>query len=97
MSDDSETPPAEKKPREKWRIQAWIYDESEDSRIRNCEYHVGRQEGYADLSDFILQPVMENVARLEQKYNNGKPFPPPPESARSRGRGRPARPGKAVE
>ncbi|GAA1616553.1 hypothetical protein GCM10009789_83220 [Kribbella sancticallisti] len=97
MSDDSETPPDAKKTRDKWRIQAWIYDETEDSRIRNCEAAVGRLEGYADLSDFIVQSVMKEVTRLEKKRNGGRPFPPPPESVHRRGRGRAPRPGKAVE
>lgn len=95
MSDDSETPPAGKKPREKWRIQAWIYDEDEDSRIRNCEFWAGRLEGYADLSDFIVQSVLKEVARIEKERNNGRPFPPAQEGPRRRGR--PPRAGKAVD
>ncbi|MFG1820565.1 hypothetical protein ACGFIF_42880 [Kribbella sp. NPDC049174] len=97
MSDENLPPPTPAPKAQKWRIQAWIYDEDDDSRIRNAMWAVGHREGYADLSDFIVRTMLEKVEELEAKYNNGRPFQPPTAQPRGRGRGRSLRPGKAVE
>lgn len=65
-----------------------IYQDPEDTdRIRGAIIHTMGQEGYRTLSQFVNGAVMEEVRRLEEKYNNGQPFPPV--SAKGFPKGRP--------
>ncbi|GAB3186101.1 hypothetical protein GCM10027060_26360 [Nesterenkonia halophila] len=65
-----------------------IYQDPADTdRIRGAIIHTMGQEGYRTLSQFVNSAVMEEVRRLEEKYNNGQPFPPV--SAKGFPKGRP--------
>lgn len=54
-----------------------FYQAREDTeRMRGAVIATRLQEGHRGLSDFIDATVMAEVKRLEDKYNDGNPFPP---------------------
>lgn len=53
-----------------------FYQDPEDtSRLRGAVLHTMIAEGHRSLSQFVIRAVMKEVQRLEEKYNEGKPFP----------------------
>jgi|GEM_PF-1765539 len=53
-----------------------FYQEPEDTaRLRGAMLHTMVAEGHRSLSQFVIRAVMKEVQRLEEKYNDGKPFP----------------------
>lgn len=53
-----------------------FYQEPEDTaRLRGAVLHTMIAEGHRSLSQFIIRAVMKEVQRVEDKYNEGKPFP----------------------
>lgn len=53
-----------------------FYQEPEDTaRLRGAVLHTMVAEGHRSLSQFVIRAVMKEVQRLEEKYNDGKPFP----------------------
>jgi len=53
-----------------------FYQEPEDTaRLRGAVLHTMVAEGHRSLSQFIIRAVMKEVQRVEDKYNDGKPFP----------------------
>lgn len=53
-----------------------FYQEPEDTaRLRGAVLHTMIAEGHRSLSQFVIRAVMKEVQRLEEKYNEGKPFP----------------------
>lgn len=53
-----------------------FYQEPEDTaRLRGAVLHTMIAEGHRSLSQFVIRAVMKEVQRLEEKYNDGKPFP----------------------
>lgn len=53
-----------------------FYQEPEDTaRLRGAVMHTMIAEGHRTLSQFVIRAVMKEVQRLEEKYNDGKPFP----------------------
>lgn len=54
---------------------SFYQDAADTARIRGAILHTQVTEGSRSLSQFIDQAVMEKVAALEAKYNDGKPFP----------------------
>lgn len=53
-----------------------FYQEPEDTaRLRGAVLHTMVAEGHRSLSQFIIRAVMKEVQRVEDKYNEGKPFP----------------------
>lgn len=53
-----------------------FYQEPEDTaRLRGAVLHTMVAEGHRSLSQFIIRAVMKEVQRVEEKYNDGKPFP----------------------
>lgn len=60
-----------------WARKITIYQQEEDSaRMRGAMVATIPYEGLTTLSAFVQSAIDEKVARLEEKYNNGKPFPP---------------------
>ena len=53
-----------------------FYQQPEDTaRLRGAVLHTMVAEGHRSLSQFVIRAVMKEVQRLEEKYNDGKPFP----------------------
>jgi|SRR5690625_2259627 len=53
-----------------------FYQQPEDTaRLRGAVLHTMIAEGHRSLSQFVIRAVMKEVQRLEEKYNDGKPFP----------------------
>lgn len=53
-----------------------FYQEPEDTaRLRGAVLHTMIAEGHRSLSQFVIRAVMKEVQRVEDKYNDGKPFP----------------------
>jgi len=53
-----------------------FYQEPENTdRIRDAIVHTFAQEGFRNISQFLNFVAVAEVERLEQKYNDGKPFP----------------------
>ena len=53
-----------------------FYQEPEDTaRLRGAVLHTMIAEGHRSLSQFVIRAVMKEVQRLEEKYNDGEPFP----------------------
>ena len=50
-------------------------DPADTARIRGAILYTIPQEGPRTLSQFIHHAVMAEVERLENTYNNGRPFP----------------------
>lgn len=68
---ESAKPAAKEKPKK-----LTIYQEGEDTdRMRGAMVATIPYEGFKTLSKFAQEAIMEKVERLEQQYNNGKPFP----------------------
>lgn len=85
QGDTGEKQPAKPK---KYPPKMSIYQDPEDTdRIRGAIIHTMPQEGHRTLSQFVNGAVMEEVRRLEEKYNGGEPFPPV--SAKGFPKGRP--------
>lgn len=55
---------------------SFYQDPAETRRMRGAIRVAMAQEGSRGLSDFIHTAVMREVERLEQRYNDGKPFEP---------------------
>lgn len=54
-----------------------IYQHPEDSgRTRAAVLALQRYEGSMTLTKFANEAILEKVARVEEKYNGGKPFDP---------------------
>lgn len=60
----------------KWRHKVSFYQDPKDTeRVRAAILHTMlTEENNRNLSQFINDTVMAEVERLEQKYNDGKPF-----------------------
>lgn len=53
-----------------------FYQDPEDTaRLRGAVLHTMIAEGHRSLSQFVIRAVMKEVQRLEEKYNDGAPFP----------------------
>jgi hypothetical protein len=65
-------PKAQKKPA-KTKV-AYYQAEEDAARVRGGFQQVGHQEGYNTFSDFHAAVLMQEIERLEAKYNGGKPF-----------------------
>lgn len=60
----------------KYRHKVSFYQDPDDTaRVRGAILHTQVSEGARGLSQFVNDAVMEKVAQLEAKYNNGEPFP----------------------
>lgn len=55
---------------------SFYQDPADTQRMRGAIRVAMAQEGSRGLSDFIHTAVMREVERLEQRYNDGKPFEP---------------------
>lgn len=55
---------------------SFYQDPADTSRVCGAILHTMVSEGSRSLSQFIGHAVMLEVARLEEKYNDGRPFPP---------------------
>ena len=65
------------KPKPKYPPKVSFYQEAEQTkRLRGAVLHTMLTEGHRNLSEFCEKAVMEKVARLEEQYNGGNPFPP---------------------
>lgn len=83
----STTPPAPVEPatapasepvgeRRKYRHKVSFYQDEEDTaRVRAAILHTNHLEGPRSLSQFIHHAVMAEVRRLEERYNDGEPWP----------------------
>lgn len=83
----STTPPAPAEPapapasesvgeRRKYRHKVSFYQDEEDTaRVRAAILHTNHLEGPRSLSQFIHHAVMAEVRRLEERYNDGEPWP----------------------
>jgi len=72
-----EAPAPAPKKRTKYPPKVSLYQELENTdRIRGAIPHTFAQEGFRNLSQFLNAAAMKEVERLEQMYNDGKPFPP---------------------
>lgn len=82
----SATPPAPVDPapapaetageRRKYRHKVSFYQDEEDTaRVRAAILHTNHLEGPRSLSQFIHDAVMAEVRRLEERYNDGEPWP----------------------
>jgi len=59
----------------KYRHKVSFYQDPDDTaRVRGAILHTQVSEGARGLSQFVNDAVMEKVAQLEAKYNNGEPF-----------------------
>ncbi|WP_350224166.1 LacI family DNA-binding transcriptional regulator [Pseudarthrobacter sp. fls2-241-R2A-127] len=56
------------------------------AQIRAALQAVGPGEGYVSLSDLVVAATMEEVKRLQQKYNGGRSWPGVPAGMIRRGR-----------
>nr|WP_307433288.1 hypothetical protein [Pseudarthrobacter defluvii] len=56
------------------------------AQVRAALQAVGLGEGYASLSDLVVAATMEEVKRLQRKYNKGQRWPGIPEGKIRRGR-----------
>lgn len=63
---------AKAKPRPKV---SFYQDPAATERARGAMFHTAVHEGAMSWSEFLDRAVMREVKRLEQKYNDGKPFP----------------------
>lgn len=54
---------------------SFYQDPADTARLRGAVLHTMVAEGHRSLSQFIIRAVMKEVQRLEEKYNDGKPFP----------------------
>ena len=62
--------------RRKYRHKVSFYqDEDDTARVRAAIHHTNHLEGPRSLSEFITRAVMTEVNRLEDKYNDGQPWP----------------------
>lgn len=62
--------------RRKYRHKVSFYQDEEDTaRVRAAILHTNHLEGPRSLSQFIHHAVMAEVHRLEERYNDGKPWP----------------------
>lgn len=53
-----------------------FYQEPQDTaRLRGAVLHTMIPEGHRSLSQFVIRAVMKEVQRVEEKYNDGEPFP----------------------
>ncbi|MEW5012214.1 ParB family protein [Clavibacter michiganensis] len=53
-----------------------FYTHPDDAdRARGAYLHTQIQTGHRSLSEFIDSAVMDKVKHLEERYNDGKPFP----------------------
>lgn len=60
----------------KYRHKVSFYQDPDDTaRVRGAILHTQVTEGARGLSQFVNDAVMEKVAQLEAKYNDGEPFP----------------------
>lgn len=66
---------------------SFYQDPADTARLRAAFAHTHATEGYRSMSDMIDRAVMAEVARLENQYNGGRPWPPV--SARNIPQGRP--------
>ena len=58
------------------RTKVSFYSHPDDAdRARGAFLHTQIQEGHRTLSGFIDSAVMDKVKQLEERYNEGKPFP----------------------
>lgn len=53
---------------------SFYQDPADTDRMRAAIMHTMAYEGFRGLSQFMQEAAMEKVERLEQKYNDGKPF-----------------------
>ncbi|WP_104182180.1 hypothetical protein [Arthrobacter sp. B0490] len=60
---------------EKKKMGVWIPAEVVE-RVRNAYGPTSRLEGHRSLSDLAARALEAEVTRLEEKYNDGQPFPP---------------------
>lgn len=60
---------------EKKKMGFWVSQDIVD-RIRNAYGPTSRLEGHRSLSDLAARALETEAARLEEKYNDGEPFPP---------------------
>ncbi|MEE6289280.1 hypothetical protein V2J52_16625 [Georgenia sp. MJ173] len=68
--------PAVGEVRRKFRHKVSFYqDEDDTARVRAAILHTNHLEGPRSLSEFITRAVMAEVNRLEEKYNDGQPWP----------------------
>lgn len=62
--------------RRKYRHKVSFYqDEDDTARVRAAILHTNHLEGPRSLSEFIHHAVMAEVRRLEERYNDGEPWP----------------------
>lgn len=62
--------------RRKYRHKVSFYqDEDDTARVRAAIQNTFPTEGPRSLSEFINQAVMAEVRRLEERYNDGEPWP----------------------
>lgn len=60
----------------KYRHKVSFYQDEEDTaRVRAAILHTNHLEGPRSLSQFIHHAVMAEVRRLEERYNDGEPWP----------------------
>lgn len=67
--------PMKRKPGPRPKV-SFYQDPEDTARVRGAILHTMALEGPLTLSQFIDNAVMVEVRRLEDKYNQGKPFPP---------------------
>lgn len=53
---------------------SFYQDPADTARMRAAIIHTMASEQFRNLSQFVDEAVMEKVARLEKKYNDGHPF-----------------------
>ena len=70
----TETPAGEEQRKYRHKV-SFYQDEDDTARVRAAILHTNHLEGPRSLSEFVHRAVMEEVRRLEAKYNDGKPWP----------------------
>jgi hypothetical protein len=70
------------------QMTAYIASDVQEAARAAVWWTRNQPEGYENLSDLLEDALLEKIARLEQQYNDGQPFPPMPAGKRLR-RGRP--------
>ena len=82
----TEPAPKEKKVPTKERMNLYLEPEMAD-RVRDAIYATGRRY---TLGSLIAEFLPANLAELEERYNDGKPFPRRPDEAKNLPTGPPA-------
>ena len=77
-SPEGETQPENAKP-DAMRQRSFYLADSLHERMRAAVWACGRLPGEAENgSQLVARAIAAELDRLEQRYNRGKPFPPPP-------------------